>query len=134
MGIIISIIGFYVVVVIVFIIQFYLAKRDITNNIPKYIDARKPPQGCYQPIRDTCGKYPQGFKIPESIMIHEKSLIILGQKVNEGMSTSKCISMSGYEIEIKQDMMCKNISIIIGNDKPLFLNKQQVDELIKFIS
>jgi hypothetical protein len=129
MGIIISIIGFYVVVVIVFIIQFYLAKRDITNNLPKYIDARKPPQGCYQPIRDTCGKYPPGYRLNNkeitlclnaSFYTSNKENKIILENNEIAIKISRKISINGIEIEI--------------NDQKLWIDKEQLNELIKFIS
>jgi hypothetical protein len=132
MGIIICILGWFIsfmLFMLLWFVMFILAdeKESKKQNV---IYNGQVKGGGYQPIHDTTLRDIKH----ESLMEQEKSLILVGKKINEGMSTGLIVSISEHEIEIRQDIKHKHISISIGDEKPVFLNKQQVDELIKFIS
>jgi hypothetical protein len=107
MGIIICILGWFIsfmLFMLLWFVMFILADEKESKK-QNVIYNGQVKGGGYQPIHDTTLRDIKH----ESLMEQEKSLI-------------------------RQDIKHKHISISIGDEKPVFLNKQQVDELIKFIS
>lgn len=100
---------------------------------PKLHDVVK--NGGYQPIHDTLGKYPPGYKpkVFENLMQHEQSLSFVASVFNQEVGKI-IIEPKEINVIIVKDVKTSYAGIIVGDNDMINITKEQLSTIIKFLS
>lgn len=99
---------------------------------PKLYDVVK---NGYQPIHDTLGKYPPGYKpkVFENLMQHEQSLSFVASVFNQEVGKI-VIEPKEINVIIVKDVKTSFAGIIVGDNDMINITKEQLSTIIKFLS
>lgn len=125
------------IVGIVVLICLSISNDKLHSEIKPIVHKAKYPNinGVYQPIHDTCGKHPPGYKpkVFENLMKHEQSLSFVASIFNQEVGKI-VIEPKEINVIIVKDVKTSYAGIIVGDNDMINITKEQLSTIIKFLS